>query len=82
MKCLKTIDVDGTNCYKNCEGMHVTSYDEHEIDPKLSRFVEKLSSDYNDFKGAPIFPLEVKGKILVSLLTLHFASYLKNLLKH
>ena len=41
--------------------MHVTSYTEEEMNPKLKNLISKLSDQYNEYKGVYDFPIKNKS---------------------
>ena len=42
LKCVQNIDYDFSKCSDKCEGMDVISYNENEIDSKMTRSMSKL----------------------------------------
>ena len=68
LNCVKSMEVDYSECLKKCEGLDIISYNEYEIysklnrfvnfdgNPKLTRYISKLSSQYNNYKGFYNFP--------------------------
>ena len=74
LNCVNTVRVDYSECLKKCEGLDIISYNEFEVDsklnrfvqfdsnPKLSKYISKLSTLYNRYKGTYKFPTKLKGR--------------------
>ena len=71
LKCIQNSKVDFSKCSDKCEGMDVISYDKEEIDSEfirkskknlqLTKYISKLSDQYNKYKGKYVFPSKYKG---------------------
>ena len=64
LKCVAEVTPDESECLEKCEGIHVTSYDSFEKDSSLESIISKLSIEYNKFKEAFEFPIELKGTFI------------------
>ena len=54
IKCFNKLKIDGKDCFNQCSGLLVTSYDEEFIkvaDTKNIKNIKKLTKDYWKYKG-------------------------------
>ena len=43
LKCMKTLNVDFSQCYNRCEGMEIISYNQLEVDSMMAKTLSKLN---------------------------------------
>ena len=57
LNCIKSVIEEGSSCFKNCEGLYISSYEKQEIpqvyldliDPSLSAQYEKFKGRFSDY---------------------------------
>ena len=59
-ECLETIDTQYEECYRNCEGLYVSSYIFSELVD--NKFQQSFISEYEKYKGKIKFPLNLKSR--------------------
>ena len=86
MKCLNTLEVDFSKCNNKCEGLDIISYNQLELEskltetlsnfleafrrprfdknPTLTKYISKLSHEYNKYKDTYDFPSKNKGRYM------------------
>ena len=55
------MDVELSDCFKNCEGLLITSYIKKENEPVMDEIAENIIEEYTKYKKYVQFPTSIKG---------------------